>query len=99
MFLPSASARPGIVHVNPYETISPELERMAVEEKFDIYVQGDSPEVLSDASLRELLGQYNVESLSNTAAVTPEWVVKYTVFSKTRGVLLNKGYFVMTALE
>ncbi|KAJ3108375.1 hypothetical protein HDU97_001500 [Phlyctochytrium planicorne] len=97
-FMPCARTKPGVVHVNPYEVLDEETKRLAKDVGFEVMVQGDSAEVLSSSAFQELLSQYSIDSLPSHM-VTPEWVVKYSVFSKTRGVLLNKGYFVMTTLE
>ncbi|KAJ3186134.1 hypothetical protein HK101_009713 [Irineochytrium annulatum] len=96
-FLPSARVKPDHVLIPAHETVSPAIERLAKSVGFEIRVQADSAETLPDGPLGELISKLNDDPA--VSVVTPEWIVKYTVFAKTRGVLLAKGYIVMATSQ
>lgn len=56
-----------------------------------LHTHGDHPIMLSDETLKDLI--HNVEP-ENTTAYRSDWLVRYAVVVKCRGVIKNKGYIV-----
>lgn len=64
----------------------------------DLTTNGDCAEMLSAETLGKLLAEYDLCSAQTNGHVSsnvyPRWVLKYSVFIKNRGIVLDKGYIV-----
>ena len=83
--------------------VPPPLTQLAKEQGIELLVHGDCTNILSEGTLRGLLGHGDggagVLAGPGTAAeglrgdLTPQWVVKYTAVVRNRGVIENMGFF------
>lgn len=104
-FLQRVRVRPAVNQLNLKNccNVPPPLAKLAEEQGIDLLVHTDCTDILPKGTLRELLGQglggAGILADPETGAgglsgdLTPQWVVKYTVVVRDRGVIENKGYF------
>lgn len=104
-FIKRTSVRPAIDQINLKNCcdVPPPLKKLAEDEGVELHVHSDCTDILPRGTLRELLshGPQGAGVLANTTQngaglsgeINPQWVVRYTAYVHSRGVIENKGYF------
>ncbi|RUP06780.1 hypothetical protein BC936DRAFT_140221 [Jimgerdemannia flammicorona] len=73
-----------------------ELIQYSREKDIELLTHSDSIDILPTETLETLINEYK---LSPIAAITPRWVLKYSVIIASRGVVADKGYIVSADAE
>ncbi|KAL8730938.1 MAG: hypothetical protein Q9166_003728 [cf. Caloplaca sp. 2 TL-2023] len=109
-FLPRASTRPTVDQINVRDAcVVPEsIMEFAKQEGLELLTHNDCTNILPQGTLRDLLGDGSngagvlagpkSEDEGLRGDLRPEWVVKYTVVVRDRGVIEHKGYFASAEL-
>ncbi|KAG2019383.1 hypothetical protein GB937_005297 [Aspergillus fischeri] len=106
-FLPHTKVKPSVDQINLKDccVVPKSLILYAKQENIQLLTHNDCNDILPVGTTRELLGPGEKGAGILASApdaddgikgdVEPQWVVKYTVVVKDRGVVENKGYFAL----
>lgn len=109
-FLGKARVRPSVNQINVRDccVVPKPLILYAKQEKIELLTHNDCTNILPRGTLREMLGSGDAgvgvladgqSNIGLKGEVTPQWVIKYTAVIADRGVIENKGYFALAALQ
>ena len=93
--LAHARVRPAVDQINVRDccVVPRPLILLAREQGVELLTHNDYPDVLpADVLRRMLVDEFGVALPRPGAQVLPQWVAKYTVVVRSRGVVENKGY-------
>jgi len=98
-FLKRARVRPSVDQINVRDccVVPRPLIAYARQERIELLTHNDCTNILSRATLRELLAENGLGAalLGENSEAEPQWVIKYTAVVRDRGVVENKGYFAL----
>ncbi|KAJ3068170.1 hypothetical protein HK102_007236 [Quaeritorhiza haematococci] len=111
VFVGMVQVKPSIVQVNTTNgLVSNDIVNLSEKFGFAIHVSSDPADILPKDDMDTIVSRYSaylpvshtiVDGIlsSESVSLSPDWILRYTVFDRTRSVLLDKGYFVRASVE
>ncbi|KAH0602772.1 uncharacterized protein H6S33_008422 [Morchella sextelata] len=98
-FLPHTIVRPSVDQINVRDccVVPRPLILYAKQNGIELLTHNDCADVLPAETMKGLLEEFGVVGAEKE--VRPLWVVKYTAVIRSRGVVENKGYILMTEID
>ncbi|BFZ61634.1 hypothetical protein YB2330_002707 [Saitoella coloradoensis] len=98
-FMKETTVKPKVDQLNLRDccVVPKSLIMYAKEQGIDLLTHGDSPRILSEDTLKDILDEFKLEQSGRR--VVPQWVIKYAAVVKSRGVVETKGYIAFAQAE
>lgn len=94
-FAQRVSLKPSVNQINVRDccVVPVDLAGIAKEYGIQLSTHNDCTDVLEPGIVRKLLSGTDIAA--RYGDITPQWIVKYTAVQRERGIIENKGYFLM----